>query len=119
MPQSRNKGRCPGSHRTTREKHHRQHQDAIPKQLENLPAKSYAEAAKKIDDQVAKIQTAMSNSTTLTEAVKEIKCSSEKQCDKIKGMEETIAKRMAQQSQVLEDNASNIQKVVRLKKKKT
>ena len=67
----------------------KQQQETIIASIKDaLPAKSYAEAAKKIDDQVSKIQTAMGSSMAITEAAKEIKHSSDKQCDKIKGMEE-------------------------------
>ncbi|XP_043214693.1 uncharacterized protein LOC122378054 [Amphibalanus amphitrite] len=84
---------------------------------ETQPAKTYAEAAKKIEDQVGKLQSAMKGTAEMSEAVNVIKQKSEEQSDKLKGMEESVVRQMAQQSQVLESNTTNIEKVVRLKEK--
>ena len=91
--------------------------EELTKQQREPPAKTYAETVKKMEDQVSKLHTAMEKSAALTETVNIIKQNTKEQCDKIRGMEETMTKQMAQQSQVLENNTSNIQKVVRLQEK--
>ena len=91
--------------------------EALPKQLKDFPAKTYAEAAKKTEEHVSKLQTAMDSSVALSEAVNVIKQRSEEQSDKLKGMEESMVKQMTQQQQALESNTNNIQKVVSYKEK--
>ena len=45
----------------------------LPERIQELPAKSYAEAAKKIEDHVSKLQSAVGDSTAITKIVNEIK----------------------------------------------
>ena len=53
--------------------------EALPKEMQNFPVKTYAEAAKKMEDNVTKMQSAMNSSMAISEAVEEIKQSSEDQ----------------------------------------
>ena len=89
----------------------------LPERTQELPAKSYAEAAKKIEDHVSKLQSVVGDSTEISKIVNEIKQSSEEQRETLIGMKEGMTRQMAQQSQVLENNSNNLQKVVRQKEK--
>ena len=78
--------------------------ETLPKQTQ--PMKTYAEVAQKMEENVTKLQTAVVNTAVITEAVSEIKQSNEKQYDRIRGMEESMAKQVAQKEK--ENRAQNI-----------